>query len=700
MTPEVALHDLLLDAQYFGMSNLAKILDEVIKEPLARELKSQTDKLQALRYAREITLDDLTSGKVRFEEDWNKWPSYDNDDRFKAISLVGDSLPPLIRLTKVQLKFRWWENEISGTSTHIFCSALEDELKLPQTPSGSNARIKICQRGWIAERTFDSLGDYPNHDSTIKIDGYLGGMDTLHSALKGWRLGTDNFGQHSAFIAAIRNLVASSFVEEFDFSDRGQRLELEVFADEVLITPVLWWDPDFVEEEPLDGAGFSMVFASCRSRANILGVRSLSHRAPCLYIYFQGYDAESLVQGSSPFLMRAVQMDIGSSYLPFSTHVGMQDGLRFRAASATDASSFTVILQGMSFVLSSNQIKFDSPNWFISAFQSGFEESTTRIAKTDRSPVLFHFILEHLSGYETLPLPPISSMSSSVALRNLLLDAQYFGLARLEEKVAEEIEEPSDQRRARDKVVKSLGFAQEVALKNLLSGALRLERDVSKWPTYNDINIAGEGKRPIPLVGGTLPPLFRISNVQMRLESVESPHGSESLEVFIPAIPAKLAIPLSTEDDKPPLVLSQHEGIAQNLYSNSEVDIESDPLHGADTLLRIDGHPGGLEPLHRTLSAWPDRRANSPRPEPWGEYLSTFHKHFEAVGVKVEVRQCREVECHIFADEVFLVAIPLRITNVADGKQRLDAIGLSLVTANCCSYGSQVKRLGLPELGR
>ncbi|KAG8687847.1 hypothetical protein FRC09_013250, partial [Ceratobasidium sp. 395] len=61
-------------------------------------------------------------------------------------------------------------------------------------------------------------------------------------------------------------------------------------------------------------------------------------------------------------------------------------------------------MRGETFVLTRDQIEFDSPNFFTSCFLGEFTESRTRTLTLSRDPELFRIILDHLSGYEVLPL--------------------------------------------------------------------------------------------------------------------------------------------------------------------------------------------------------------------------------------------------------------------------------------------------------
>jgi hypothetical protein len=96
--------------------------------------------------------------------------------------------------------------------------------------------------------------------------------------------------------------------------------------------------------------------------------------------------------------------------------------------------SYKVIVRSDEFVLSRNQVEFDSPNFFTGCFLSGLAESHTHEVHIDRNPALFAIIVEYLSGYTVLPLsaaciPP--TMSVELAIRNLAEDSLFYGLTKL-----------------------------------------------------------------------------------------------------------------------------------------------------------------------------------------------------------------------------------------------------------------------------
>ncbi|EUC56893.1 BTB domain protein, putative [Rhizoctonia solani AG-3 Rhs1AP] len=92
---------------------------------------------------------------------------------------------------------------------------------------------------------------------------------------------------------------------------------------------------------------------------------------------------------------------------------------------------YTVVLRGQEFVLSKSQIEFDSPNCFTACFLGDFRKAETKRLELSRNPDLFRLILEHLCGYEILPLDdnviPSHMLIDSV-LRNLQADALFYQL--------------------------------------------------------------------------------------------------------------------------------------------------------------------------------------------------------------------------------------------------------------------------------
>lgn len=110
------------------------------------------------------------------------------------------------------------------------------------------------------------------------------------------------------------------------------------------------------------------------------------------------------------------------------------------------ASEYTITLRGQSFVLTEDLISADGPNYFTACFKGGYSENETRMIKLGRSPELFMIIIDHLTGYEILPLhedslPP--NMTQEMAMKNLYADALFYGLEGLQAKLSAAMAPPA-----------------------------------------------------------------------------------------------------------------------------------------------------------------------------------------------------------------------------------------------------------------
>jgi hypothetical protein len=108
---------------------------------------------------------------------------------------------------------------------------------------------------------------------------------------------------------------------------------------------------------------------------------------------------------------------------------------------------YTIIVSGERLVFTRDQIESDPGNYFSTLFFGGFAEGVRgmREIAVEKEPLLFKLIQAHLRGYEILPLrdsfiPPY--MTKEVALSNLLREAQFYGLQKLEEKIIEVVLRP------------------------------------------------------------------------------------------------------------------------------------------------------------------------------------------------------------------------------------------------------------------
>lgn len=99
---------------------------------------------------------------------------------------------------------------------------------------------------------------------------------------------------------------------------------------------------------------------------------------------------------------------------------------------------YIITVRGTSFILFDDQIRRDAPNYFTKYFEGSFKEPQdgVREMKLNRDPYLFTFIHLYMSGYDVLPLPKDHLppyLSEEGRLKNLLLDARFYGLNTLAE---------------------------------------------------------------------------------------------------------------------------------------------------------------------------------------------------------------------------------------------------------------------------
>jgi len=96
---------------------------------------------------------------------------------------------------------------------------------------------------------------------------------------------------------------------------------------------------------------------------------------------------------------------------------------------------YNVVVRGERFILSDEQLNFDAPNYFTELFGT---QGGTRETFLYRDPKLFQIIEGYLSGYEIFPLPDSaipSYMSRETISKNLLVDARFYRLSRLVDKL-------------------------------------------------------------------------------------------------------------------------------------------------------------------------------------------------------------------------------------------------------------------------
>ena len=96
---------------------------------------------------------------------------------------------------------------------------------------------------------------------------------------------------------------------------------------------------------------------------------------------------------------------------------------------------YNVVVRGERFILFDEQLNFDAPNYFTELFGT---QGSTRETFLCRDPKLFQIIEGYLSGYEIFPLPDSaipSYMSRETISKNLLVDARFYRLSRLVDKL-------------------------------------------------------------------------------------------------------------------------------------------------------------------------------------------------------------------------------------------------------------------------
>ncbi|KAK4705250.1 hypothetical protein P7C70_g957, partial [Phenoliferia sp. Uapishka_3] len=401
------------------------------------------------------------------------------------------------------------------------------------------------------------------------------------------------------------------------------------------------------------------------------------------------------------------------------------------------AATFTIILQGTSFVLSQDQYQFDAPNFFTAAFDGEFAEATTRTLSSDHSPILFRFIADFLSGYQILPLPPIPSMTPATALRNLLLDARYFGLSKLERLLDA----------SKVNALQALGFARKITLEDLTSGLVRFERDPRKWTQSSgstskdeasgkkgdegdggnaledleDFNVEGEGEvaedqdedphrpdstvaaseattvdqgaegtqeRAVPLMADFLPPLIRVSNVNLKIRWLmggdDKSATTESLWIWTPALDAEMALPNSVEDQDvhPPLSLCESTYAASVHFAP---DVQEYTIPSTAPLLRIDGLLGDIKELRRAVSQWASiyhLEASPAAPGMTSPFAAAIFRHLDMIHPDMGHRHGEDskiiynnVTFGLFANELIVTPTSRKI----NGGSRLDEVDLSML---------------------
>jgi hypothetical protein len=108
------------------------------------------------------------------------------------------------------------------------------------------------------------------------------------------------------------------------------------------------------------------------------------------------------------------------------------------------AKEYTIIITSQKFTVTQDQLESEPGNYFATYFLGEFQEASNNIReiKLQKDPLLFTLIQAHLRGYDPFPIPDSfvpQYMTKEGALKNLLKDAEFFGLVRLENLIREEM---------------------------------------------------------------------------------------------------------------------------------------------------------------------------------------------------------------------------------------------------------------------
>ncbi|KAL8280379.1 hypothetical protein RQP46_007296 [Phenoliferia psychrophenolica] len=356
------------------------------------------------------------------------------------------------------------------------------------------------------------------------------------------------------------------------------------------------------------------------------------------------------------------------------------------SGSAAEATrGYKVVLRRIPFILSRNQCEWDSPNYFTSAFGGDFEESATRTIIIDRSPILFEFILEHLSGYAVIPLPPIPSMRPELAIKNLLLDAQYFGLSKLEEEIQREIMENYTKKpvkKADPEALRVLGYSRRIEFEDLASGAARLERDPSKWRDP-------EGN-VVPLVGETLPPLIRLTNINLTFGWMNHVDHFGIMSRIAMLDGGKAIVPNSGADDgRPALRLGMETSLVEHNEANDHVGVP-------EPMLTLDGEFSHWDQFRAVLNHWHQRGPSAPEAAdtPLARVLYRHLNFLDADNAFLaEFGLQQSCSFQLSAEEVWVKPVIGEMSLLPDGTVLLGGAGYVLVSAKMRSHQAMMKEL-------
>ncbi|KAL8280070.1 hypothetical protein RQP46_007651 [Phenoliferia psychrophenolica] len=217
--------------------------------------------------------------------------------------------------------------------------------------------------------------------------------------------------------------------------------------------------------------------------------------------------------------------------------------------------------------------------------------SESRTVRLNRSPSLFPHIQNWLCGYDILPLPAIADMSPAVALANLLKDAQYFGLSKLEELLTTPVF-PSVE--PHDSVLAKYGFGRKVTLDDISSGRVQLERDASRL-SRGFYNV----EQFIPILGERDPPLVLLQNVVIQFQvQFDYMTGYMCIIGSADELGQRMDLPFAA----PYTTALRYRGGAFAFYHRTESeDDEADRKRDEDAFLSLDGISTTLAQLCKVM---------------------------------------------------------------------------------------------------
>ncbi|KAF8593873.1 hypothetical protein BDV93DRAFT_612072 [Ceratobasidium sp. AG-I] len=101
-----------------------------------------------------------------------------------------------------------------------------------------------------------------------------------------------------------------------------------------------------------------------------------------------------------------------------------------------------IVVSGTKFILTQDQYKIDSPNYFtdhVAAHTSRFRGTQIKIS---RNAELFKLIMDYMNGYTVLPKdsPLPHGMTRKSALKNLIAEAKFYRLDSLEQKITKQFQ--------------------------------------------------------------------------------------------------------------------------------------------------------------------------------------------------------------------------------------------------------------------